>query len=190
MASRLIKIEGKTRNELRDKAREFRLKFGIENQLHFDVVKVLESTELHYPDFNYQIVTDDDIKEIAIPLSEDEFSIYDSNNKIAYIRDFIYENAQNNDGFSRMAIIHEISHHIVCKISPIIEKYEETHLIDACYDAEWQAKCLAGEILVPYDLTLSMSVGEIREKCSVTLVAACYQYNKMHNPYGIFCYTC
>jgi Zn-dependent peptidase ImmA (M78 family) len=46
-------------------------------------------------------------------------------------------------------------------------------------DPEWQADCLAGELLMPYDLIKGMSDEEVALQCGVTMAAAKYQLSKI-----------
>ena len=47
--------------------------------------------------------------------------------------------------------------------------------VPAYQDPEWQAKCLAGELMVPYELVGGMSAAAVANACGVSLQAAYYQ---------------
>ena len=47
-------------------------------------------------------------------------------------------------------------------------------------DPEWQAKCFAGELLVPAHLMKGCSAEEIVEECGVSYDAAKIQYRKLN----------
>ena len=72
-----------------------------------------------------------------------------------------------------MTMAHEISHFLMLGVSEY--RFERNFLERPVYafeDPEWQAKCMAGELLVPHHLISGMSPEEISQKCGVSLEAA------------------
>ncbi len=162
-------VEAKTRQELRLLAHMFREKLGLKDAIWFPVVEILDALCVLLPDFSYEIVEDD---ELPMGVHADTDVI----NRSIRIRQSIYEGACDGEGRDRMTIAHEICHYLT-----IVEEgfnyrriYGETP-IRAFEDPEWQAKCMAGELLIDKRLTKNMSLTEIVEKCGVSFDAAVYQ---------------
>ena len=91
------------------------------------------------------------------------------------IREDVYNKAYEYEiGGYRMHIMHEISHVVLFKLgyTPKLNKVYPNYYLNLCNSIEWQAKALAGEILIPYDLTKELSVEEIMCKCKVSRDAA------------------
>ena len=76
-----------------------------------------------------------------------------------------------------MTIAHEIGHFVTLCFCGFKLQRSFGNKADIYQDPEWQAKCFAGELMVPHHLTLNMSPKEISEKCGVSLYAAKYQYS-------------
>ena len=69
-----------------------------------------------------------------------------------------------------MHIMHEIAHAFLCLIgfTPILDRQFKNNSLRAYESMEWQAKALAGEVLIDYDLTKGMSAFELFFKCGVS----------------------
>ena len=69
-----------------------------------------------------------------------------------------------------MHIIHEIAHAFLCLLgfTPILDRQFKNNSLRAFESMEWQAKALAGEIMMDYEKTKRMSVLELSLKCGVS----------------------
>ena len=77
-----------------------------------------------------------------------------------------------------MTIAHEIGHFFtLCFCGFKLQRNFSKRKVKHFNDPEWQAKCFAGEFLVPYHLTKNMDTMEIVEACGVSFDAADYQLN-------------
>ena len=162
-------IEPKSREELRELAYAFRKDLGLENQIYFPVVEVLEVLPTLYG-INYEIIDD-------CETPKDIHAYSDVVERKIYIKESVYNGACEGIGRDRMSVAHEFGHSLticVCKFR--IEKYEGQVSRAAFRCPERQAKCFAGELLVPAYLTKGFSKEEIAERCGVSTDAASVQY--------------
>ncbi len=162
-------IEPRTRKELRELTYEFRRELGFEKQIYFPVVEVLEKFPILYG-IDYEVIDDCDV-------SKDVHAYSDIAEKKIYIKESVYNGACEGIGRDRMSIAHEFGHSLticICKFK--IEKYEGQVPRAAFRCPEWQAKCFAGELLVPAYLTKGFSKEEIAVRCGVSAEAASVQY--------------
>ncbi len=167
-------VEAKSRDDLREYAREIRQKIGLDDRLYFPVVKVLEIVfQEIYPQLDIEIVENDD-------LPKNVHADTDIINEIIRIKEYVYEGACNNNGRDRMTIAHEMAHYLTVCVSgfKIVKNYERKK-VPAYNNPEWQAKCLAGELLIPAHLVEGMSVEEVVRECCVSVEAAEYQLNTL-----------
>lgn len=159
-------VEGKSRNDLRKLAKSIRKTLGIENELYFPAVEVLEILQEFDENAHYEIVTADE-------LEDGEHAVTDIANKVIKIREDVYEGAYNGNGRDRMTIVHEFAHFVMlCILGFKLARTFDYVEIPAYKDPEWQAKCLAGELMMDSELINNMSVSEIVKKCGVSLPAA------------------
>lgn len=160
-----------SRKDIRKIAYRLRELFGFENELDFPIVKVIE---LLYNKgvFNLEICT---IDEMGSKLGE----TIPSENLIK-LREDIYDNGCDGDGFSRSTCSHELLHWLQHREETVslCRKKEDLQNRKAYEDPEWQANCFSGELLVPKHLVKGMTINEIVEKCNVTHSMARYQYKK------------
>lgn len=165
-------VEPKSREELRDYAYSIRKKLGHENELWFPIVEFLESMPFIYEGFTYEIVKDD-----LFP--SNKHGDTDVINKVIRIKESVYEGAVKGNGRDRMTIAHEVSHFLtLCVEGYSFERNFDNKSIDACRDPEWQAKCLAGELLIPAHIVKGMEINEVINGCGVSKEAARYQLSK------------
>jgi hypothetical protein len=161
-----------SRQEIRNKAKAIRLAYGIDKNIHLDVVRFLEHI---IPDM-YPDVSIDFIEKFEG--EKGKCGEYDFLENTIRIPEGRYIKAQQGDGRARYDIAHECSHKILitprsltlCRFERNLKPFE---------DPEWQADCLAGELLMPYDLIKGMSVEEVDLNCGVTMAAAKYQLSKI-----------
>ena len=163
-------VESKSRKDLRNLALILRSCLGLENQLWIPVVELLDVLSEIIEEFSYEIVPDSDLP---------QGTHAETNIRTGHItiKESVYERACNGEGRDRMTIAHEIGHFLrsafaVSSCSEILVKKVKNF-----NDPEWQAKCFAGEFLVPYHLTGSMTALEIASACGVSKDAAEYQLN-------------
>lgn len=162
-------VTPRSRKDLRNLAAQIRKVLGLEDALYFPIVELLDVLEETLPGFSYSIIDDEELP----PNKHAETNVYTGEIRI---KQSVYEGARRGKGRDRMTIAHEFSHYMtLCflgfKLSRTIGgdgplPYE---------DPEWQAKCLAGELLVPYDLVRGMSATEVARRCGVSMDAAKYQ---------------
>ena len=158
---------------MRELAYLIRKEFGYENVWWIPVEKLLDQMCDVFDDFSYEIVSDEEWDD---PLSHADTDIFAGTIRI---RESVYEKACNGIGRDRMTIVHEIAHYIlICDIG--LRLYSRSNGNVKCFnDPEWQAKCLAGEILVPYYKIIQYrripTAQRIKNLCGVSGDAAEYQ---------------
>lgn len=163
-----------SRADLRNYARSIREKIKL-NKPFFDVVGFLESYMQCYG-ITYDYVDNETwIKKFG----RDKHAVYNLNDKIIYIKDPVYEGACAGNGRDRFTIAHEIAHALLIRDDSIV-LYRGTNIDLPVYrNPEWQADCLAGELLVPADMCATMSIERIMRECKVSYEAAAYQKRNM-----------
>lgn len=169
-------VEAKSRRELREIARAFRKCLGLEKELYFPIVEVLDVLAEVFEGFSYEIVEDSELPK-STHADTDVLSGH------IRIKESVYEGACNGEGRDRMTIAHEIGHYFtLCFCGFKFQRnFDDRKDIPNYCDPEWQAKCFAGELLVPADLVGEMSPYAIAEECGVSLPAAKYQFDKLGN---------
>jgi len=166
-------VPAMSRKALRGLAVEIRKIFNI-NSAYFPVTKILESLTVIGIDYDY--IEDNDWEKEYGKEKHAEFSL---NEKIIRIKESVYENAVNNNGRDRFTITHEIAHAILLDLPEIkLAREFDVHGKNLCRNPEWQADCLAGELLVPFDKCATLSPEEISLECKVSLSAAKYQKSR------------
>lgn len=141
--------------------------------MYFPIVNVLEVIHIFDDDAHFEIVEADE-------LEENEHAVTDIISKTIKIRSDVYEGACNGVGRDRMTIAHEFAHFItlcVCGFR-LARSFGDVDVPPYC-DPEWQAKCLAGELMIDSDLVKGMSRSEVIEKCGVSYDAAKLQLSKI-----------
>ena len=143
---------------------------GEADQLHVELLDVM--TEL-FDDFNYEVVEDK-------VLSKKVHADTDIRTGHIRIKESVYEGACNGEGRDRMTIAHEIGHYFtLCFCGFRLERNFSGGKIPAFRDPEWQAKCFAGELMVPAHRVKGMDAYEIADQCGVSYDAACVQYKHL-----------
>ena len=167
-------VEPKSREDLRMLARFFRKMLGLEKEVYFPIVELLDVLCELFPKFSYEIV-DDSIFPDNVHADTDILHHH------IRIKESVYEGAVDGNGRDRMTIAHEIGHYLtLCLCGFKFQRNFKKADIPAYKSPEWQAKCFAGELLIDYELTKNMKISEIINACGVSLPAAKYQYIKMH----------
>lgn len=161
-------VECKTRKQLRTLARIVRETLHLENAVWFPIIELLDVLTVVFPKFNYEIVEDDELPEFI----HADTDIISGNIRI---KESIYNGACDGNGRDRMTIAHEICHFLMlCSLGFRIQR--SFGKPKPCEDPEWQAKCMAGELMIDKRLADGMSPLEISKKCGVSIDAAEYQY--------------
>ena len=95
-------------------------------------------------------------------------------NYLIQIKESVYNGACDGIGGYRMHIMHELAHAFLCMIgyTPICERSFKNYQLRPFESMEWQAKALAGEILMDYKLTSGMTADELIDKCGVSIDSA------------------
>ncbi len=162
-------VEPRSRAELRNLALQIRKAYHLGDQLYFPIVEMLDVFEVSLEGFSYSIVPDDTMP----PNKHADINVY---TREIRIKEYVYEGARAGNGRDRMTIAHEFSHYVtLCLCGYRLSRTVGSGKTKAYEDPEWQAKCLAGELLIPYDKTIRMSPSEISEKCGVSHEAAVYR---------------
>ena len=164
-------VESKTRLELRQLAMVLRKKLGLENELWIPIVELLDVLAEVFSDFSYEIVEDSE-------LSNGTHGEIDIRTGHIKIRESVYLRASNGEGRDRMTLAHEVGHYFTICFCGFTLRHNFNHQeVRPFNDPEWQAKCFAGEFMIPYHLTGDMTAPVIVEACGVSLEAAEYQHN-------------
>lgn len=167
-------VQGTSRNNLRKLARNIRKMFGLDNELYFPIVESLDVFSEVFRGFSYEIVEDSE-------LPRGVHADTDVRTGHIRIKESIYERACDGAGRDRMTIAHEIGHYLtlcVCGFK-LQRNYEPEKEIPAYKNPEWQAKCFAGELMIPAHLVKGMNAVEISIKCGVSLDAANVQWSHL-----------
>lgn len=157
-----------SRNKLRALATYIRSLFKCRNKYRFDVIEALEKIHSIFTQVTVEIVEDDDPvlgKKIPCACSPDE-----NGECHIQIKESVYEGAYRGIGGYRAHILHEMCHAILYLIGfkPILARLFNNYELRPFESAEWQAKALCGEIMVPYEATKGMSVKQIKHYCGVS----------------------
>lgn len=159
------------RKDLRAISRWFRYQFKCKNKYRFDVIDAFEKIHSKFPQITTQII-DTDSTDIISDLDVPGTCLPDlKGNYHIVIRENIYLGACNGIGGYRAHVLHEMCHAVLCLFgfTPNLERTFRNNEIEPRYiSMEWQAKALAGEILVPYEETIGMSERKIRFLCKVS----------------------
>ena len=162
-------VEAKSRVELRFLAEMLRRQLHLENELWLPVVELLDVLSVYLKGFSYEIVPDE-----ALP--DGIHAEIDVRSGHITIKESVYEGACDGMGRDRMTIAHEIGHFVtLCACGFRLQRNFNYGELKTFNDPEWQAKCFAGELLIPSRLIDNMTAEEVAKACGVSKVAAEYQ---------------
>lgn len=172
-----------SRNDLRAISIWFRKIFRNKTDIYFDVIKAFEKIHNIFPNITTEIIEDDDLSVIEDSNVPGTCMPDLKGNYHICIREKVYDGALKNIGGYRMHIVHEMCHAVLCLLgfTPNLDRTFQNNELPAYQSVEWQAKALAGEILIPYERTKFMSVGEIMYICKVSKAAAIHRFNQDMN---------
>lgn len=174
--SEIYSAPPKSRCELRVFAQEIRKFLGLENEIYIPIVKLLDALTLKLGGkFDYVVVEDYELPESVHAISEF------TDRCIVKIKQSVYEGAALGNGRDRMTIAHEISHYFLVEIFGVVLAQTKGNRQVKPYESpEWQAKCLAGELMMDKTLVGDLSVYAMAMKCGVSEQAAAFQYKIFH----------
>lgn len=143
------------------------------DRLYFPITEVLELVHLFDEEAHFEIVD-------ACELEKNEHAVTDITTKTIKIREDVYDGACSGNGRDRMTIAHEFAHFItLCVCGFRLARSFESADVPPYRDPEWQAKCLAGELMIDSDLVKGMSWIEVSKECGVSCDAAKFQLSKI-----------
>ena len=160
-----------SRNDIRCIARNVRATFNLDDKHRFPVLEFLEAMPDIFAEkeFAFEIVDDGEL-----PSSVQ--GVTDVANHHMRIKQSVYDGAYRGSGRDRFSIAHEIAHYLLMSIFGFaFQRNFAGREVKPYEDPEWQADCLAGELLVPYHLVSSWSVEQIANVCGVSVPAAATQ---------------
>ena len=163
--------KGMSREDARTIAKVFRTLMGYDNFSPFDPVKTLDELPDYLPDVDYDVVENDAMPK-NVPAA---CNLEPDGSFVIKIKENVYRGASERQvGGYLMDITHEIVHAFLFKIgyTPSVERSFQNNMIPAYLSAEWQAKAVAGEIMIPYEASKRMSVQEIENIFHVSESAA------------------
>lgn len=160
-----------TRIEARNIANFIRTSLGYDYKSKFNPIYELDRIHLIFSNISYEIIEDDDLPKNVHCVCE----IYEDDEIIIKIKNYIYLGAvKRGVGGYLMDITHEIAHAILYCLGykPISYEIFNNESIPAYKSAEWQAKAVAGEIMIPFEASKNMDIFDIVEKFNVSFDAA------------------
>lgn len=169
------KTKSISRNKIRRIAKLFREEFHeclSKDKLYFDVIRCFEIINFKYPNVTTEICDDEELGDNpgrCIPDFKGNYHIK--------IKNSVYEGAKNGTGGYRTHIIHEISHAFLCMLgyTPILDREFNNKELRPFESMEWQAKALAGEILMDYELTKGLNILQLEIYCGVSIDGAIFR---------------
>lgn len=161
------------RFEIRVIAKWFRTRFDCKNKLRFDVIDAFERFPCLASNVVTQVIDDNDTSCMPLNIPSSCTETLDGTLEIR-IREKVYDGACLGVGGYRAHILHEMCHAVLITMGfrPIAARAFNNNQIEPFRSMEWQAKALAGEILVPYEETKEMSLKQIMFYCKVSKACA------------------
>ena len=162
-----------SRQEMRQLAYFIRKHFGYLDVWMIPVDRLLDQMCEIFEDFSYEIVPEEEWDDPSA------HAVTDLNAHTIRIKESIFIRACDGKGRDRMTIAHEIAHYIlICVVGVNLYSCRDKK-IEPYNDPEWQAKCLAGELLIPYyklkKRRRKPSADQLTSLCGVSPDAAKYQ---------------
>ena len=165
------RTKGISRNQLRNLAKVIRFSWEYDDSSPFNPILELDRLHLHIKRVTYEIVMDDELPKNVPAACE----IVENDNIIIKIKEKVYVGASERKiGGDLMDITHEIMHAFLYRIGfkPTLCRSYQNNSIKPYESMEWQAKALAGEVMIPYEASKGLSVDEIMRKFHVSKSAA------------------
>lgn len=162
-----------SRREIRMAANLVRKIQGDEG-LYFDIMRFLEQTlPIIQPGFSLCVKPKQEMGEChGLTFPEQ---------KEIWLREDIYDGAMEGKGRDRLTAAHELFHLLFHAKNQIGFARTGGGEIPAYKDPEWQADAFGGELLIPYDKAMHLTIPQIIASCGVSEKAARFQFRKMHS---------
>ncbi len=163
-----------SREDIRKYSCGIRKILHLENCLRFPIVEFFEVMPEWFAQSNFytEIVEDTE-------MPPNIHAEYDLRTNSIRIKNSVYEGACAGSGRDRMTMAHEIGHFLIIRQNGVQLCRSFSEQVPTFQDPEWQAKCFAGELLIPAHLVHGMPSAKIAEECGVSLDAAIYQLGKI-----------
>lgn len=166
-------VEPCSRQDLREFAQFVRKTLKI-TSIKFPICQLLDA--LTSFDIFYDVI-DDQLWDQSF--GKEKHAEYNLSKRTIYIKESVFERACNGFGRDRFTITHEFAHALLLDGTSIKLSRNSISPQKKLYtNPEWQADCLAGELLIPYNFCKNMSPKKISHICGVSLSAAHYQSKK------------
>lgn len=169
MSELVIRVPPTSRAQLREDAAEFRHLLGLQEEIYFPIVEVLEHAMPYLvPGFAYDILSRADMgkREGFVPLEQ----------KAIELREDVYELACSGDGRARFTIAHEVAHLVLHANRGGLARQESGAHVPAYRDPEWQANTFASNLLIYWRcLDPNWDIGALMRECGVSHSAATVQ---------------
>lgn len=157
------KTKATSRRDIRSYAKILRRLFCVPDTGAFPVLDVLERLGDVFGNCNYVVVEDR-----AMPLQTmARCTPNDVGGFTIEIKQSVYDGAyEKHIGAFLGFICHEICHVFLFKIgfTPVYERSFADNTLPAYCSVEWQAKALCGEVMIPYQESIGMSIEEITKE--------------------------
>lgn len=165
------RTKGMSRIQIRKLAKVYRNMCGYDDSSPFDPVRELDRMHRHMKKVTYEIVSDDELPQnvpAACEIAEDDSIVIKIKEKV-----YIGANERKTGGYL-MDITHEMMHAFLYQIGlkPTLFRSYQNNFINPYESMEWQAKALAGEVMIPYEASKGMNTDEIMKTYHVSKAAA------------------
>ncbi|WP_370461813.1 ImmA/IrrE family metallo-endopeptidase [Rahnella sp. RcJ3] len=174
MSGQDYRVPIQSRKNIRDLTRSLRSIAGIRS-IHFPIMKFMEMVlPLSMPNFELHIE--------EVGRMPGTHGITYPGEHLIILREDVYEGAIAGNGRDRMTVAHELGHLLLHKNIAFARSQPELK-IKPFESSEWQAKCFAGELMVPATHAASlkiMSALELSEACGISVEAAGYQLKELN----------
>lgn len=145
-----------------------------DNELYFDIMKFLEQTLPRIqPGFTLYVKSKQEMGECHGLTFPEEKEIW--------LREDVYEGAMEGKGRDRLTAAHELFHLLFHARGQVGFARTGSKKVPAYKDPEWQADAFGGELLIPYDKAMHLTIPQIITECGVSEKAARCQFRKMHS---------
>ena len=172
--------KGLSRLSLRSLSKTIRKQFGYNNSERLNPLRMLDRLPEHLRNFSYLVLDRQDPEYPSDNAPARTEMWVEKGGTFAYrvvMQDKVYERARNDSGGDRMTICHEISHVYLLALGIVPVSKREFTIVRPYEDPEWQAKALAGELMIPYEASKGMPITEIMDIYGVSEEAAAYRYH-------------
>lgn len=161
-----------SRLKLRELSLVFRDLFDVSPNEKFPVLDALERFSSVFRNSYYEVVEDSELS----PKVPAKCELLDDGGFKIVIKESVYKGAARDIGAYRDHIVHEMCHAFLNSVGlrPNFER-AFTKNYPRYMSAEWQAKALCGEVMMPFDATNGMSERDIVKKFGVSHSEAKYR---------------